>query len=186
MDKFQEQVKNLLSTFDRKKLDISDLKAENFIESILDWSEIYSIDEVKEWFLRKQKELSLEMEDIPLHNCRGWKLNHDTGYVEHDSGEFFYIQGIRVKSSKSREVGDQGWDQPMMTQVGFNGGILGLIRKKINGIPYYLIEAKAEPGNPDGIQLSPTLQATFSNLKAAHKEESHIFQIFLKNIVISK
>jgi oxidase EvaA len=70
--------------------------------------------------------------------------------------------------SKEREVGEGGWDQPMVTQIGFDGGLLGLLRKRIDGIPHYLIEAKAEPGNPDLVQISPTLQATFSNLKRAH------------------
>ena len=45
---------------------------------------------------------------------------------------------------------------------------MGLLRKKINSIPHYLVEAKAEPGNPDKVQISPTLQATFSNLNQAH------------------
>ena len=36
------------------------------------------------------------------------------------------------------------------------------------GVPLYLVEAKAEPGNHRMVQISPTLQATFSNLKRAH------------------
>ena len=48
------------------------------------------------------------------------------------------------------------------------GGILGLLMKKINGIPHYLLQAKAEPGNIGKLQLSPTLQATTSNLLKAH------------------
>ena len=40
--------------------------------------------------------------------------------------------------------------------------------KKINDIPHYLLQAKAEPGNIGKLQLSPTLQATTSNLLKAH------------------
>ena len=40
--------------------------------------------------------------------------------------------------------------------------------KKINGVSHYLVQAKAEPGNIGKLQLSPTLQATTSNLLKAH------------------
>ena len=43
------------------------------------------------------------------------------------------------------------------------------MRKKINGVPHYLVNAKFEPGNYKLIQISPTLQATFSNISKAHK-----------------
>ena len=49
------------------------------------------------------------------------------------------------------------------------GGIIGLVRKKINGIPHYLVEAKYEPGNYNKIQISPSVQATFSNLERIHE-----------------
>jgi oxidase EvaA len=59
--------------------------------------------------------------------------------------------------------------------VGYDGGILGLLRRRINGVPHYLIEAKAEPGNYELVQMSPTIQATFSNLKRAHKGRAPLF-----------
>lgn len=181
MTSFEKHVSDLSKSLSNKNLKVDNFKSETFIESIKDWSELYSLDEVKNWFQKKQKELSLQIEDIPLSECRGWALDQKEGNITHESGEFFYIQGVRVLSSESREVGAGGWDQPMMTQVGLNGGILGLIRCKINSIPYYLVEAKAEPGNPDGIQISPTLQATFSNLKAAHKgRKPHYSDFFEK------
>ena len=49
------------------------------------------------------------------------------------------------------------------------GGLLGLIRTKIDNLPHYLVEAKFEPGNYNKIQISPSVQATYSNLKRAHK-----------------
>ena len=86
----------------------------------------------------------------------------------HNSKEFFIVEGLRIKETRSREV--NYWDQPILTQVGYKGGILGIIRKRFNGIPHYLIEAKLEPGNYKYVQLSPTLQATFSNLRRASYE----------------
>ncbi|KOO16216.1 hypothetical protein AKJ18_04680 [Vibrio xuii] len=104
---------------------------------------------------------------IPLTECVGWALDQSTGSIKHQSGEFFVVNGIRVMNSSDREV-IGGWDQPILTQVGYDGGILGLIRKRINGVPHYLVEAKSEPGNPNIVQISTSIQATYSNIKQAH------------------
>lgn len=154
-------------------------KAEILFESLKDWSEKESIDDIKSWFMQCAECKSLDIENIPLDLCRGWDFDKN-GYYSHESGEFFYLQGVRIKSSETREI-KGGWDQPIITQVGFNGGILGIIRKRFNDIPYYLLEAKSEPGNPDGVQISPTIQATFSNLKQAHKgRKPHFYEFFKK------
>ena len=110
----------------------------------------------------------MTVEDISLADCVGWSIDPVSGWLVHDSGEFFYVQGVRVRQTEAREVGAAGWDQPIVTQVGYDGGILGILRRRIDGVPHYLLEAKVEPGNYERVQLSPTLQATFSNLKRAH------------------
>ena len=69
----------------------------------------------------------------------------------------------------------------MFTEPGFDGGILGLLKKKINNTPHYLVNAKFEPGNYNFIQLSPTVQATFSNIKKAHKGRNVKFINFFKS-----
>ena len=143
------------------------LRNEAVIESIKDWSELDNLSSINAWFRAQQDICSMIVKDIPLMECKDWYYNKNDGVLRHSSGEFFYIQGLRISNTQNREV-TSGWDQPILTQVGLNGGILGLLRKKINSIPYYLIEAKAEPGNPDKVQISPTLQATFSNLSQAH------------------
>ena len=155
------------------------LRNETTVESLKDWSEFDTIDSIKSWFKEEQKNCQLSTQDIPLLDCIGWSFNSKKGIFAHDSGEFFYVQGVRIKNSISREV-SYGWDQPILTQVGFKGGILGLLRMKINKIPYYLVEAKAEPGNPDKIQISPTLQSTFSNLKQAHGGKKPKFSEFFE------
>jgi len=155
------------------------LHNESVVESLKDWSELETIDSIKVWFQEEQEKCLMSVENISLMDCSGWLYNEEKGYIEHDSGEFFYVQGIRVKNTDDREV-ECGWDQPIITQVGYNGGLLGLLRKKINTIPYYLVNLKAEPGNPDKIQISPTLQATFSNLKRAHKGKKPKFSEFFE------
>jgi len=148
-------------------LSLDKLRIEAHVEVMKDWCLTGSIDSTKSWFLQQQANCTMTISDIPLSECRGWEIDSKTGWIQHNSGEFFIVQGVRVGLSSYREV-KGGWDQPILTQVGFDGGLLGLLRQRIKGIPHYLVEAKAEPGNPDKIQISPSLQATFSNLKQAH------------------
>jgi oxidase EvaA len=117
---------------------------------------------------------------IPLSEARGWIVDPQTGDVRHESGEFFIVHGIRVKHTPTREVGESGWDQPIITQVGYDGGIAGLLRRRVRGVPHYLINAKAEPGNPGRLQLSPTMLATFSNLRMAHGGKKPPFAEFFE------
>jgi len=143
-------------------------RVEHQFECLQDWSLLHPLEDVKSWFDAQRAECEMVVEDLPLNQARGWIIDPETGNVVHESGEFFTVHGIRISQSGSREVGGQGWDQPILEQVGYDGGLLGILRKRFSGVPHYLIEAKAEPGNYQIIQMSPTLQATFSNLKRAH------------------
>jgi oxidase EvaA len=147
----------------------SPTRIEHQFECLRDWSLFHTVDEVRDWFLGRRRHCGMKIEDIPLRDTRGWIIDPDTGNVTHESGEFFSVHGIRVTESSGREVGARGWDQPILEQIGYDGGLLGILRKRFLGVPHYLIEAKAEPGNYEVLQLSPTLQATFSNLRRAHK-----------------
>lgn len=120
------------------------------------------------WYERHVAENQMRSHVIPLFECRQWSVDPRTGSLVHDSGEFFRVDGIRTSASPTREI-EQGWDQPILTQVGFDGGILGLLRQRFEGVPHYLVEAKAEPGNYRIVQITSTIQATFSNLKRAHR-----------------
>lgn len=147
---------------------ISPLRVELMFESLADESCFGDIAAVRAWFEEQRAACTMTVDDIPLSECRQWSLCASTGAMVHSSGEFFRVEGLRVSNSADREVAG-GWDQPILTQVGYDGGILGLVRKRFGGVPHYLVEAKAEPGNYGLIQLTTTIQATFSNLKRAHK-----------------
>lgn len=144
------------------------LRAELMFESLADESCLGDIKAVRAWFAAQRAACTMTVSDIPLTKCRQWSLCPNTGAMVHASGEFFRVEGLRVGNSTDREVVG-GWDQPILTQVGYDGGILGLVRKRFGGVPHYLVEAKAEPGNYGLVQLTTTIQATFSNLKRAHK-----------------
>lgn len=156
--KYSESLKDILN-------DKSDVFIEMSFEKLFGSNE--SIDYLVDWYNNRKEQCGMSIERIPLSECKGWDFDRKTGSIVHDSGEFFVIEGIRVSNSSTREVLG-GWDQPIVSQVGFDGGILGLLRKRIDGVPHYLVEAKAEPGNPGIVQISTTVQATFSNLKKAH------------------
>jgi oxidase EvaA len=161
---------------------------EAFFESLSDWSQFHSLDDVKKWFEEKRKNSSLSVDDIPLNEVSGWEIDPETGDIKHHAGEFFTVHGIRV-NSKNREV-NVTWDQPILEQVGYDGGLLGIIRKRFNEVPHYLCEAKEEPGNYGKVQISPSLQATFSNLNQAHGGRKPYFsELFIsratnKNVTI--
>ncbi len=144
-------------------------RLEHQFECLRDWSLFYSVEDVRQWFINQRRICTMHIEEIPLNQAEGWAIDPETGNIAHESGEFFRIHGVRVNQAGQREVYRGGWDQPILTQVGFDGGFLGLLCQRFEGIPHYLVDAKAEPGNHEKLQLSPTLQATFSNLKRAHK-----------------
>lgn len=151
---------------------------EVFFESLNDWSMFHTLPEVKSWFIDKRKNSTLVVKDIPLVDVKGWSIDVSTGNISHQSGDFFIIHGVRV-SSKTREV-EITWDQPIIEQVGYDGGLLGIIRKRFEGVPHYLCEAKEEPGNYGKVQISPTLQATFANLNQSHGgRKPHFSELFI-------
>ena len=135
-------------------------------ESLADWSLFHSLQEVEVWFEEAKRKSKMSTHPISMSAMKGWVKDHETGAYSHESGDFFSVHGLRV-TSNSRER-SLAWDQPIVTQVGFDGGILGLVRKRFEGIPHYLCEAKEEPGNYGKVQISPTLQATFANINQSH------------------
>jgi oxidase EvaA len=155
--------------------DMGQTRLEHHFECLRDWSLFHSVREVADWFEALRRDPPMVVEEIPLRQARGWTIDPETGDVSHESGEFFIVRAVRVGRSATREVGKGGWDQPILEQVGYDGGILGLLRQRFSGVPHYLIEAKAEPGNYGVVQMSPTLQATFSNLRRAHRGRKPLF-----------
>ena len=142
------------------------LRLQTMVESIRDDNQINKLDYVIDWFNKKREESDMIVEEIGINDLDKWNVDKNSGNITHDSGGFFEVIGVKVSNTFDREVGKKGWTQPM---IGKNpGGILGILMKRINGIPHYLLQAKAEPGNIGKLQLSPTLQATTSNLLKAH------------------
>ena len=129
------------------------------------------VSEVLKWLEDKRKSYPSNIEEIGIKDLDKWHVDPKTGNISHESGKFFTMMGVRVKGAARREV--TSWTQPMIKQQ--ETGILGILCKKINGVKNYLFYAKFEPGNMFKLQLSPTLQATESNLKQAHGGKKPLF-----------
>ena len=141
-------------------------RIETMLESIRDDNQINKLDYIIEWFNKKREESDMIVEEIGINDLDKWGVDSNSGNVKHESGGFFEVIGVKASNTFDREVGKKGWTQPMIAKN--PGGILGILMKRINDIPHYLLQAKAEPGNIGKLQLSPTLQATTSNLLKAH------------------
>ena len=141
-------------------------RIETMVESIRDDNQLYKLDQIIKWFNEKRKNSDMEVKEIDINELEKWNVNEKTGNISHETGGFFEVIGVKVSNTFDREVGKKGWAQPIIAKN--PGGILGILIKKINGIPHFLLQAKAEPGNIGKLQLSPTLQATTSNLLKAH------------------
>jgi len=168
-----DEIKNCLKNNDYKMDEDSTLRIKTMLESIQDDNQINKLDYIIEWFNKKREQSDMIVEEIDVKDLEKWNIETGSGNISHDSKEFFEIIGIKVSNTFDREVGKKGWTQPMIAKN--PGGILGILMKKINGVPHYLLQAKAEPGNIGKLQLSPTLQATTSNLLKAHGGKRPLF-----------
>jgi|688.fasta_scaffold235599_2 oxidase EvaA len=166
---------NLFKKINKKiNFKTTNLKKELFFESTKDWSIFFSLRQLRKIYKSRRKKEKSIIKIIPIINLKEWYVEKKTGNIFHKSKKFFQIQGIRIITSQ-RETQKQGWDQPIVTDVGSDGGILGLLRARFSGIPHYLCQFKLEPGNYGKIQISPTLQATNSNIKMVHEGRPPFF-----------
>lgn len=110
------------------------------------------------------KRISFSAELISLDEVRGW-VRDERGNIVHETGQFFSIEGTRITAGDIREV--TSWDQPIYNQP--EGGVLAMVAREHpeQGVQF-LLQAKAEPGNLGWLQLCPSIQCTWSNLKRVH------------------
>ncbi len=136
-----------------------------FLQSALTLENPYmDIPQFFDWLNKKKAATHHQITQIPFKQLQNWEFQKSTGNLTHSSGKFFSIEGIEVKTNWGNV---NEWTQPIINQP--EVGFLGIITKKINGILYFLMQAKIEPGNINAVQISPTLQATKSNYTQVHK-----------------
>ena len=135
-----------------------------------------STDEIVEWIKRRNREVAVQVDEVPFANLKGWHFDNDTGDLVHDTGKFFSVVGIDVLTNTGSE---KHWTQPIINQP--EVGCLGIICKEFDGVLYFLLQAKIEPGNVNCVQLSPTLQATRSNYTQVHGGKKPAYLEFFQN-----
>ncbi len=125
---------------------------------------LHSDRQLDKWITSQLLTPKLKIQTISLNEMQGWGVSPETGNICHDTGRFFTITGAVIKHrSDSVEI---EWDQPIIDQP--EVGILGIVAKEILGVLHFCLQAKEEPGNINSVQLSPTLQATYSNYTQVH------------------
>jgi len=135
-----------------------------FLRSALTEENPYiSTEGVIEWLKQRNNAITVNVRRINFNELVNWEFSTNQGNLQHSSGRFFSVEGIRIKTNYGNL---NEWEQPILNQPEI--GYLGFITKEINGILYFLTQAKIEPGNVNNVQLSPTLQATKSNYSQVH------------------
>ena len=123
-------------------------------------SHYHSLEDIWSWLDGLRKNNRNFVRRIPLDELEQWRVEKSSGNLRHVSGRFFSIEGVEYRFN------GKDFLTPIINQP--EVGILGLAVKKVEGIYYCLMQAKAEPGNVDGTQISPTVQATKSNYTQVH------------------
>lgn len=157
--------------FEKLKKDLSTLWGKHsgsirfrlFLSALTDYSPAHDTQGIRDWLQELNSKQFFEVQPIAFNQMQQWKFDLDTGDIRHKSGKFFSIRGMEIRESKS---GHKLWDQPVIDQP--EVGILGILCKEIDGVLCLLMQAKAEPGNINTYQLSPTVQATRSNYLQVH------------------
>ncbi|MFD5066939.1 NDP-hexose 2,3-dehydratase family protein [Streptomyces sp. NPDC087866] len=119
----------------------------------------------RDWFDAQRRTNRYDVRRIPFSELVGWHFEESTGNLVHDSGQFFSVEGLSLRTEWDGH--EHSWSQPIINQP--EVGILGIVVKEFDGVLHCLMQAKMEPGNVDTVQLSPTVQATRSNYTGVHK-----------------
>ena len=137
---------------------------------------INSSAEIQDWIQRRNREVSVDVQRIPFSEMNGWSIDED-GCLRHLTGRFFSVQGIHVETDFGYV---SGWDQPIIVQPEI--GYLVILAKEFDGVLYFLMQAKIEPGNVNCVQISPTLQATKSNYTRVHNGKKPAYLDYFVNV----
>jgi dTDP-4-dehydro-6-deoxy-alpha-D-glucopyranose 2,3-dehydratase len=130
-------------------------------ESVLARDGVTALSSFHDWFAECAQLAYAHVRRVPLGSLDGW--DDASGVIRHRSGRFFTIEGLDVHVSNGPV---SHWSQPIINQP--EVGILGILVKEFDGVLHCLMQAKVEPGNSNGLQLSPTVQATRSNYTRVH------------------
>lgn len=119
---------------------------------------------VEDWLAERRARSPFHVTPVPFDRLDGWGFDRETGDLVQENGRFFAVEGVRVRTDHGHVP---EWRQPIIHQP--DVAILGILAREFDGVLRFLMQAKMEPGNLNGVQLSPTVQATSSNYLRVHK-----------------
>lgn len=122
---------------------------------------VNSMQELMDWISDLTQATEVSIEECSIDNDSFWFYDEVNGEVLNRKRSFFSIKGIQEYAD-----GKLFKEQPIIVQPEI--GYLGIICQEIDGVMNFLMQAKIEPGNINGVQISPTIQATKSNFTRAH------------------
>lgn len=122
---------------------------------------IESLEELRLWVAGRRKTVSVSIKPCELYDIKDWAFGDN---IAHKSGKFFQIQGFQglIEGTQFKKK----FDLPLIVQPEI--GVLGILQAYVERKRYFLLQTKIEPGNIGIVQISPTLQATRSNILRAH------------------
>jgi len=132
--------------------------------------------EIVSWIEERNRNVNVDVKRVVFSDMAKWQLDRNIGMLKHESGKFFSIQGIHVDTDYGCK---HSWDQPIINQPEI--GYLGILAKEFDGVMYFLMQAKIEPGNVNCVQISPTLQATKSNYTQVHEGKKPTYLEYFAN-----
>lgn len=135
---------------------------------------IINIEDFWNWYnceLEKYSDIKIDI--LSLDNLENWNYKDS---IYHQSNKFFSVIGTQIVDRFTNNI---LWDQPLIDQP--EVGILGIISTLINNTRYFLMQLKFEPGNINVLQLSPTIQATWSNYNQIHGGTSVLYLKYFLN-----
>jgi oxidase EvaA len=145
-----------------------EIVCESFLRSYFPANEcLHSIKEIIDWMKSRHQAHLFKVSRIAFEEMDHWHFENSSGDLVHSTNRFFRVEALSCKQNFG-EV--RSWQQPIINQQEI--GILGFISKEFKGVRHFLLQAKMEPGNINTIQLSPTVQATYSNYRKVHKGQT--------------
>lgn len=124
-------------------------------------SPVNSTGDIFAWIRELNNNTHVKIEEIPFSKNDFWFYDKNRGEILNKKKKFFFIKGLSCRIDDEIVA-----EQPIIIQDEI--GFLGIIAKEIKGILHFLMQAKIEPGNVNGVQVSPTIQATRSNFTCVH------------------
>lgn len=139
-------------------------KQKTMIKIFESWSTLEnpfnSTEDILSWVDEKNSKVHVDINKIDYSYDGFWYYDAERGEIRNKQGSFFQVTGLKSYQ------GDVIEEQPIIIQSEI--GYLGIIGKVMDGVLYFLMQAKIEPGNVNKIQISPTIQATKSNFTQLH------------------